>query len=58
MVLLDKILRRNQVGESVWFGDLKIASLLCVDDVVYWLHQTMTFNIDWASLQLSVKLLE
>jgi len=34
MIFMDRISRRSRGEESVWFGDIRIASLLFADDVV------------------------
>ncbi len=36
VIFMDRISRRSQGEESVWFGDLRIVNLLFADDVVLW----------------------
>ncbi|KAL7881154.1 hypothetical protein SRHO_G00034080 [Serrasalmus rhombeus] len=55
IIFMDRISRRSQGMEGVWFGDLKVTSLMFANDVVLLGHQVMNFSYCWISLQPSAK---
>ena len=49
IILMDRISRRSQGVEGVWFGDLRIGSLLFADDVVLLASsdRDLQLSLDW-----------
>ncbi|KAJ0016123.1 hypothetical protein NQD34_014413 [Periophthalmus magnuspinnatus] len=51
IIFMDRISRRSQGPEGVWFGNHRISSLLFADDVVLMLLRARTCSKHWGGLQ-------